>query len=491
MAIPFHDGALRAALEHDTVLWMRILRTALLLAGWSCAAVLACADAAPGGGAGQVAPPAEPPPPRFWLVNTEVAPAPGQPPARTVRGPVLVELLPGGKVRSLPESAEAFEGFVPESTWKTPADRRGLMLYGQRVSDLHLDSPAGPVIGRIHPGAFVSVAPHDDATWLVAVSRYRSPPPSSEGKPLLAYVEKGALGPAPREQVPPSLPGEVVRDFTGLPLWGEGTSRVLVEQLLCGEFHVTDDHGRVRAAQYHDGIEVSGLFDVSWPWVWGDRGENGCGLGKVYRRGTELREQRGKDWLDSAVVESVPEGYRMIDLPAADPFEAVLRGHRSVFWLVQTPRGLECHEWKATRATPRKGTPGAAAEIEGEIRRQRDPHEASFKLHYTPSPGGAEPGVFSLWGPSLKEGDHRCVRAFVLVGTGPGLLHVEHPPIHPTGWPEGWTLFAYRPEDVEHWFLGREACESARERASEAIARDPAAADHLGVHLDCYRELSE
>jgi hypothetical protein len=77
----------------------------------------------------------------------------------------------------------SLEGFIPEAIRKTPADRRGLMLHGQRVSELHLDSPAGPVIGRIHPGAFVSVAPQDGATWLVAVPRYSGS--SGDGHPLL------------------------------------------------------------------------------------------------------------------------------------------------------------------------------------------------------------------------------------------------------------------------------------------------------------------
>lgn len=457
---------------------MRASRAALLLGGWLAVAASSCTEAAPSGGPPA---PAAPPPPRFWLVDTKLAAEPGAAPTRSIQGPVLIELLPGGKVRSVPEAREAFEGFIPEAMMKTPADRRGLMLHGQRVSELHLDSPAGPVIGRIHPGAFVSIAPQDDgATWLVAVPRYSES--SGEGHPLLAYVDRSALGPAPQKQVPPVLAGKVSRDF-GLPLWADDLSRVLVNRLLCGDFYITGEDGRERASQYHDGIEVSGRLDV---WTWRDRGESAC-LGRmVFQRGERLQEARGKDWLDAAAIEAVPEGYRRLDLPEKDPLAAVIERRASVFWLVQTKRGLECHEWRVTQSSARKGATPAV--LEGQLRRQRDPIHAYFRFDYGPSPGGPVRGDLSLWGPYFTGGGYKCGRPFSLVGADTDLLYVDNPKLR-TDPPGEWKLVAYHPDDVEHWFLGREACETARGRAVDTLARDPGAADHLGLHFDCFDEL--
>jgi hypothetical protein len=65
---------------------------------------------------------------------------------------------------------------------------------------------------------------------------------------------------------------------------------------------------------------------------------------------------------------------------------------------------------------------------------------------------------------------------------------VDNPKLR-TDPPAEWKLSAYHPDDVEHWFLGRESCETARARAADTLARDPGAADHLGLHLDCFYEL--
>lgn len=190
-----------------------------------------------------------------------------------------MELLAGGKVRSLPGAAEPFEGYLPAEALTTPADRRGLMLHARRVVDLRLGAPDGEVVGRLHPGALVSVAPDAAAgTWLVAVPRYTD----ANGGPLLAHVERDALGPEPRPIVPPVLPGEVHRDFS-LTLWRDDASNAFVNRTLCGDFHVTEDRGRLRVTQYHAGVELTGRLDFSVPWSWGDRGEHGF-LGRLVFR---------------------------------------------------------------------------------------------------------------------------------------------------------------------------------------------------------------
>jgi hypothetical protein len=280
-----------------------------------------------------------------------------------------------------------------------------------------------------------------------------------------------------------AIPGRLVRDFA-FPVWIADSSRLLVNRLLCGEFHVTDGEGRARVTQYYDGIEITDVLDSSW--YWGDRGESTC-LGRlVFRRDHQLEEGRGKDWRDAAAIDAVPEHYLRVDLPEKAPLASVIERRASVFWLVQTRRGLECHEWRVTQSSSRRDAP--RTELEGELRRQRDPIRAYFKFHYAPSLGGLVAGNLDLWGPYFTGGGYKCVRPFSLLGADADLLYVDNPRLR-SGPPRGWELVAYHPDDVERWYRGREACETARARAADVLSRDSGAVDRLGLHFDCFDEL--
>ncbi len=99
----------------------------------------------------------------YWLRNATLLDRPQGAPTGTVRGPLLVAPHAEVRVRSVLGGAATIEGFLPSERLTTPADRSGLMLYAQRTTELHYPSPSGPVTGRLHPGAFVSVAPGGDA----------------------------------------------------------------------------------------------------------------------------------------------------------------------------------------------------------------------------------------------------------------------------------------------------------------------------------------
>lgn len=125
---------------------------------------------------GRVAGPSHP---RYWLHTVD---APG-----LVGGGdlLLVELLPEGRLRSV-EPGRPFEGRLSPELATTPKWGRGLALYVQRAADLHYLRPDGPLVGRVLPGALVSLTgplPRDGEAVGVAL------PAGGIG-----YVEAAALG---------------------------------------------------------------------------------------------------------------------------------------------------------------------------------------------------------------------------------------------------------------------------------------------------------
>ncbi len=171
---------------------------------------LGCRDhQAPSAGRADAAPTAMLP--RYWLRDTALLDQPGGAEVRRVVEPALVELLPGGRVRSIAGAKESFEGSLPESTLKQPRGRKGLMLYAQRIGELHLLSPTGPLIGHLHSGAFVSVAA-DQGDWIAVGS-----PGFDRSDAVVAYAERSVLGPEPRPEIAPAH-AEKGRSQVGLPV---------------------------------------------------------------------------------------------------------------------------------------------------------------------------------------------------------------------------------------------------------------------------------
>lgn len=139
--------------------------------------------------------------PRYWLVNTPVLDRPGGKPVSTVAGPVLVELLPKGLVRTVAADGKQLEGYLPEELLREPGARRGLMLYAQQESELRWRGPHGPIMGRLHPGAFVSVVPEAEDHVRVGSLPFKSASDHREGSQLVLYTTRRGLGVDPGKPV--------------------------------------------------------------------------------------------------------------------------------------------------------------------------------------------------------------------------------------------------------------------------------------------------
>jgi hypothetical protein len=142
--------------------------------------------------------------PQYWLTNTVLLDHQGGIPVANVAAPRLVELLPGGRVRSRDTTTPPLDGYLPSAVLREPGRDRGLMLYAQSMGEMHCDHPGSSPLGRVHPGAFVSVVPTDDR-----IVRIGSLPFAWSRKELDVYVARDILGTTPQLPIDYRPPGRV------------------------------------------------------------------------------------------------------------------------------------------------------------------------------------------------------------------------------------------------------------------------------------------
>ncbi|MBN1611528.1 MAG: hypothetical protein JW940_33145 [Polyangiaceae bacterium] len=396
---------------------------------------------------------------------------------RALRGPALVELLADGHVRSMPGAVDAFEGYWPGALQNEPSDRQGLLLYAQKVAPLHYGSPAGPIIGRLHPGAFVGVRPHDSGSFLVAVPRY-----SHNDRPLLAYVEPDALGPEPSEEQAPKLEGERLRDHW---LWLTLSNGPRV-RLLCGGFSAREAAGATSVTQYHEGVELTGIVDgiglSRYP-----PGQHTCVRRLVRRKDGRLFLSTGKDPLDWLELDVIPGGFARVGLPEPDPVARLITERGSVYWVVQTRDGMRCEEWRFAGSLAKRRD--GMRVFDGTLKRQRDPRAAEYSIGYWMS--ASRVGNLLLKGPHFRDDGYRCAEGVGLIDQVGEVLYIDEAsflmPSPSAGSP--YEPVAYDAKDVERWYLTRSACESARRVADEQAA--DRGDEPVGVHRHCYPELMD
>ena len=421
--------------------------------------------------------------PHYWLQRVALSDVPNGPSSHTVNGPMLIELGSNGHVNSLPGSRERVAGFIPETLLTRPTDRAGLMLYAQRTTELHLDSKNGPVIGRLHPGALVGVAASRVEVVEVAVPRYtrtNASPPNT----LLDFVDATALGPEPTVEVTPELPGSLVRNFP-FPLhlrdqWAA------IDSLLCGELHIVEVDGDTRATQYYRGIEVSGWFESEWHF--GDHGPVPCQARMVFSDAERLILFEGRDWLDAHEIPAVPQGYLPVAPPSDDPLADVILHGKPIYWLTRAHEKISCRRWHADAKWLRAGHIGKNClanqdMLEGELLQQEDRLGTYFLMNYTPVGAAKGGGSIELLGPYFKRSGtgYKGGVAFQMLLVRGDIIYMERPRSLPS---MGYTPVAFLPEDVEHWYLSRESCETAKVRAVTEIERDPDATERLGLHFE-------
>ena len=459
--------------------WLRRL-VALALGASLVGCLVGCGGSCGNGtdaDAGRAAPPpALPAPPqRFWLQDVQLEPlTPGAAAPPEVHLPVHVEMQPDGVVRSLPGETPSFEGRLPAALLKEPADRRGLMLYAQRLVELHHGKPDGLVIGRLYPGAFASVAPAGDASWLVAVPRH------GDGEALLTYAAKDALGDTKLPDPPETIPGDTHFDFGfgvpfgSLPPHDQPQGWI---QLLCGGVHVDS-----RVRQYYRGVEIEVERDrmAGRSVVFGlapERGPTPCLPRYVYRGPHGMFVHSGRDVLDRTDVDTIPPGYLAVVKPEKDPIRAAVDSRSAVYWLSGTSGKLECEEW---RFLPRAQRDGSV--VHGLVRRGARV-DAWYRVDLPKLPKEAQFGSsLSLWGPISDDSTIVCTEPFAVLRVDADRMYMRYFP-QAQSWPER-EVVAFPPDEVEQWFLTRAACDAVRRVAPQT--RDSLAP---GLRRPCYRNV--
>lgn len=439
----------------------------------------ACERTDPGGALS--AAPAPAPPAPFWLREVDLAAEKGGPPTRHIEGPVRVEVAEDGFVLGAAENAD---GFLDPSIMKEPADRHGLMLYAQRVAEMHFGTPDGPVFGRLHPGALVGVAPRGGDTWEIAVPRYG----------LRAFVERDALGVEPTSEVPPVLAGSVYRDHDAALSVADGAGAT---RLLCGEFRVLDGE----AIQYSRGVEIRGRLDVP---PFASFGDNSCGAASHWSLGGRFFSLApGADWLDRELGWTVfPDNPLHFPnwFPDNDPLTGFIRQRWPMFWLVRSTAGLFCEEWRFGPFTVREGGRGPTGEVletsmSLAVDRSVTLH-VSYEERHRPMLGHV---VFS--GPQLRTPR----RVFVATTDGkvvyvvddrgrdldrplgdPAEEHV-HAGGDPAAIPAGAWLSDLEQDGMRRWFWTKSRCEEAIAQTKRRIARAPELDHKLGFETEWYR----
>ena len=141
------------------------------------------------GGTGSSTPQAmaEPATHAYWLRNSTLLDESAKP-VGTVRASQLVRIDAVSRARSLPGAAQVIDGYLPASLFIAPKDGEGLALYAQRQADLRDESGNGSVIGRIYPGAFVSVVPAGPGYLKIALPAF--PAASAARNQIVAIVER-------------------------------------------------------------------------------------------------------------------------------------------------------------------------------------------------------------------------------------------------------------------------------------------------------------
>lgn len=417
-------------------------------------------------------------PAQFWLRRATISTDLSGKRWLDIEEPTRVQVLADGSVRNV---ASGVEEQVASDLVKHPQDGVGLMLYAHRTADLHLGFPDGPVVARLHPGAFVSVAPTTEARWEIAVPGYG----------FHGFVESSALSPEPVPESAPTLRGTVYRDHGLHLLYPEDRQGRWFTRLQCGEFILEDSLAR----QFRRGVEVFGHI-VEKPAA--PAGHFDCVAPRIYSRENTLFMDGGR-WRDAVALDSIPEGFVEYSPPSPDPLLAIMRRRGSIHWLVWTPEGLMCHEWRFGALAPAT-TLAPTGALETRIDWAGAPPGIFMRLMYEPA-GRRAVGHLRLW-----PFGGLAVDTYALVLAEEDTLYFDAElDLDEAGRsaPDVAWLRKEKARDaaklarlpvhravlksgLKRWFTTARSCEAARVQMAAILASDPNAVESRGVQNNWY-----
>jgi hypothetical protein len=399
---------------------------------------------------------------RYWLTHSAVLDEPGGHSTIEIDAPRLVELLPGGRVRSSDGATPTFQGFLPADVLEEPRGNGGLMLYAHAVGELRAYDPAGPVLGRIHPGAFVSVVPSEGKSIRVGNLPFQL---AMNDKAV--YVDRAVLDSEPREPAAfrpagrsrsihlPFVTGWVPNDVRG----GSWTSTACE-----GASWVVDEGIVVHHAR---GLEFVGTSDHFGPatTAWAMSSQEGlrCPAHTV------------------ASDDGIPAGYEKLAPINPDPLPSLIARGQTIHWLVATEKGPVCDAWRF--ATDKRSPAPSPSRINGRLVRLKmfeyggTKHNASHPMRYAPASGATRATLhldsIQLDARNVMKCD--CDYDYTVLRSAGDELEVMGRPL-----PE--NARAYDPRDAERWFLSSKSCENARGEAARVLEQDGTTAAGLGFH---------
>lgn len=368
-------------------------------------------------------------PVKVVMRGAELLKSPNGPVAADVWNPLVVELLPDGRVKAHDSVGNPVEGYAPDPKAGPGGEERGLGLFVQVEAPLSLD-PRGPPIGRVLPGTYLPVLSVDACAAEVIVRGFARKLVSGSHGVLKAYVPVEALAPKDLTAKPSTRVLGAMRDHHRRLLVEPGQPSTAFTETRCGRLSLLETrrgpNGETwqKVAQEEKGIEIQGWVDQP---ILEARGEDRCPLRELGN--IQVMSFDG----DSS---GLPDGFARPAEPdaLAKEWEKLTKKERPVWIPVVDGEEIACREYKLKA----KGV-GLAREEE------KDGRKATYSFGLRLS--GEHLSVSG--GPC--RGKPSCSLKFLLVG-----LDAHRVALLPTS----ARVPAYHVDDTEPWFFDRRGCES-------------------------------
>ncbi|MEZ4373119.1 MAG: hypothetical protein R3B07_20015 [Polyangiaceae bacterium] len=381
-------------------------------------------------------------------------------------------------------------GLLPEQLMNVPAAHGGVLLYAQEVTPIHLDKPNGKEVGRLYPGARVSVTRGVGAsTELNQLGFERWDPDPKEPARIKAFATRSALSshklpeylfpPIPNAQVLQSLAITYSEQQTGF------------KPLNCVDLIFDPD----RPVQQRQAVEIE--FAEEWRLKGhGFTREGRCGSTEVTASGAGFNLSPKGVWGKPPIqVSSIPPGFNAVQAPLPDPLESVIRSKGKLYWMMEYIDHVECEEWSVREPTER--TPYDYHYDYAVQRLERDPpyrwrDQLQGELVRTEKGYRGEVPYypFTYWSATVRDPARMLLEPvrhgcrcwdpgdYGIVDREGDTLFVQDSPPRNTA--------AYLRSEAERWFLTRATCDATLANALERLKTDGRLKNQLGFRVEPY-----